>query len=148
MRVVSFSFNFSRLRSKELCELRDPSRFYKGPKENLSGAPKLVQSLSLPSKADLADWGASDQHTKETQREIEPGTRRFSHSATYRTMMAFLTLFMTTSLITNVRTTATVVCALALTFTVIGTDCGSTSTDSGEGWPGSIDTLTPGEIIV
>ena len=80
MRVVSFSFNFSRLRSKELCELRDPSRFYKGPKENLSGAPELVRSLSLPSMADLADSGASDQHTKETQREIEPGTHADFHT--------------------------------------------------------------------
>ena len=80
MRGVSFSFNFRRLRSKEPCELLDPSRFYKGPKENLSGAPELVQSLLLPSMADLADWGASDQHTKETQREIELGTRADFHT--------------------------------------------------------------------
>ena len=83
MRAVSFSFNFRRLRSKEPCELRDPSRFYKGPKENPSGAPELVQSLSLPSMADLADRGASDQHTqhtKETQREIEPGTHADFHT--------------------------------------------------------------------
>lgn len=58
--------------------------------------------------------------------------------------MIFLTLFRKTSLITNVRAIATVICALALTFTMIGTDCGSTNTDSGEGWPGTIDTLTSG----
>ncbi len=63
-------------------------------------------------------------------------------------MMVFLTLYMKTSLITNVRTTAAVLCAHALTFTMFGTGCGSTSTDSGEVWPGTIDTLTSGEIVV
>ena len=63
-------------------------------------------------------------------------------------MMAFLTLYMKASFITLVRSTATVICALALPFTMTGTDCGSTSTDSREGWPGTINTLTSGEIIV
>ncbi len=45
MRVVSFSFNFRRLRSKQPCELRDSSRFYKGPKENLSGAVEPSSSI-------------------------------------------------------------------------------------------------------
>ncbi|MCY3630436.1 MAG: 6-bladed beta-propeller [Bacteroidota bacterium] len=62
--------------------------------------------------------------------------------------MIFLTLFEKTALITNVRTTTIIICALALTFTFLGTGCGSTNTDSGEGWPGTIDTLTSGEIIV
>ena len=62
--------------------------------------------------------------------------------------MVFLTFSKKTSLITNVRTTAIVVCALALTSTLLGTGCGSTSSDSGEGWPGTIDTLNSGEIIV
>ena len=62
--------------------------------------------------------------------------------------MVFLTLFKKTSLITNVRTTAAVICALALTSSLLGTGCGSATTDSSEGWPGTIDTLASGEIIV
>lgn len=62
--------------------------------------------------------------------------------------MIFLALFKKTFLITNVRTTAIVICALALTFTLLGTGCSSTSTELGGGWTGSIDTLASGEIIV
>ena len=62
--------------------------------------------------------------------------------------MIFLALFKKTSLITNVRTIPIVICALALTFTLLGTGCSSTSTELGGGWPGVIDTLASGEIIV
>ena len=62
--------------------------------------------------------------------------------------MILLPLFKKTSLITNVRSTAIVICALALTFTLLGTGCSSTSTELGGGWPGAIDTLASGEIIV
>ncbi|MXX59361.1 MAG: 6-bladed beta-propeller, partial [Rhodothermaceae bacterium] len=62
--------------------------------------------------------------------------------------MIFLALFEKTSLIKNVRTTAIVICALALTFTLLGTGCSSTGTELGGGWPGTIDTLASGEIIV
>ena len=80
MRVASFSFNFRRLRSKEPCELRDPSRFYKGPKENLSGTSELVQSRLFQSVADLADWDVIDKHTKATHRQIGSGTRTDCHT--------------------------------------------------------------------
>lgn len=62
--------------------------------------------------------------------------------------MIVLTLFEKTSLITNVRTTAIVICALALIYTLLGTGFGSIGTDSGEGWSGTIDMLASGEIIV
>lgn len=62
--------------------------------------------------------------------------------------MVFLTLFKKTSLITNVRMTAAVICALTLTSSLLGTGCGSATTDSSEGWAGTIDTLASGEIIV
>jgi hypothetical protein len=62
--------------------------------------------------------------------------------------MIFMNLYKKTILITNVSTTTIVICALALTLTLLGTGCGSASTDSSEGWPGTIDTLASGEIIV
>ena len=39
-------------------------------------------------------------------------------------------------------------CALALTITLLNIGCGSTDSDSGEAWSGTIDTLASGEIIV
>ena len=39
-------------------------------------------------------------------------------------------------------------CALALTFALLSTGCGSTDSDSFEAWSGTIDTLASGEIIV
>lgn len=39
-------------------------------------------------------------------------------------------------------------CALALTVTLLSTGCGSTDTDSGNVWSGTIDTLASGEVIV
>ena len=39
-------------------------------------------------------------------------------------------------------------CTLALTVTLLSTGCGSTDSDSGEAWSGTIDTLATGEIIV
>ncbi|MXY07971.1 MAG: hypothetical protein F4Y61_04915, partial [Rhodothermaceae bacterium] len=39
-------------------------------------------------------------------------------------------------------------CALGLTITLLSIGCGSTDSDSGEAWSGTIDTLASGEIIV
>ena len=39
-------------------------------------------------------------------------------------------------------------CTLALTVTLLSTGCGSTDSDSGEAWSGTIDTLATGEIVV
>ena len=47
------------------------------------------------------------------------------------------------------RTTfPSILCAFALTITLLSTGCGSTNPDSGEIWSGTIDTLASGEIIV
>ena len=66
--VVSSSINSRIPRSEEPCELRSSLRSYESPNENLLRTPELVQSRSLTSAADLADWDVSGQHTKVTHR--------------------------------------------------------------------------------
>lgn len=68
------AFGAGLLRGKAQCELRGPSWFFEGPKENLPGPPELVQSRSLQSVADLANWDVSDQHTNATHAANGPGT--------------------------------------------------------------------------
>lgn len=47
------------------------------------------------------------------------------------------------------RTTVpSALCALALTIALLSTGCGSTDSDFGEAWSGTIDTLASGEIVV